>query len=78
MIDIAAIKARFEALEPVLDQRERRLFAASENGTIYALDANGKTRLQHKTEGVVYSSPAIGPDGTMYVGSTDGHLYAFR
>ena len=30
MIDIAAIKARFEALEPILDERERRLFAASE------------------------------------------------
>jgi hypothetical protein len=24
MIDIAAIKARFEALEPILDKRERR------------------------------------------------------
>ena len=30
MIDIAAIKARFEALEPILDERARRLFAASE------------------------------------------------
>ena len=30
MIDIAAIKTRFEALEPILDERERRLFAASE------------------------------------------------
>jgi hypothetical protein len=30
VIDIATIKARFEALEPVLDERERRLFAASE------------------------------------------------
>ena len=30
MIDIAAIKARFEALEPILDEKERRLFAASE------------------------------------------------
>jgi len=30
VIDTAAIKARFEALEPVLDERERRLFAASE------------------------------------------------
>jgi hypothetical protein len=30
VIDIAAIKARFEALEPVLDERERRLFAAGE------------------------------------------------
>jgi hypothetical protein len=30
MIDIAAIAARFEALSPFLDERERRLFAASE------------------------------------------------
>jgi hypothetical protein len=30
MIDIAAIRARFEALDPVLDERERRLCAASE------------------------------------------------
>lgn len=30
MINVAAIKARFEALAPVLDERERRLFAASE------------------------------------------------
>src|SRR3984885_13489894 len=30
VIDIAAIKVRFEGLEPVLDERERRLFAASE------------------------------------------------
>src|SRR4029077_19719862 len=30
LIDTAAIKARFEALEPVLDERERRLFSASE------------------------------------------------
>jgi hypothetical protein len=33
VIDIAAIKARFEALEPVLDERGRRLFAASEART---------------------------------------------
>jgi hypothetical protein len=30
MIDVVAIKARFEALAPVLDERARRLFAASE------------------------------------------------
>jgi hypothetical protein len=33
VINIAAIKARFEALEPVLDERGRRLFAASEART---------------------------------------------
>ena len=30
MIDTVAIKARFEALAPILDERARRLFAASE------------------------------------------------
>ena len=30
VIDIAAIRARFEALEPALDEKDRRLFAASE------------------------------------------------
>ena len=30
MIDIAAIKSRFDALGPALDERGRRLFAASE------------------------------------------------
>ena len=30
MVDLAAIKARFDALAPVLDERGRRLFAASE------------------------------------------------
>ena len=30
MIDTAAIKARFEALAPFLDERARRLFAAGE------------------------------------------------
>ncbi|MGD8507021.1 MAG: PQQ-binding-like beta-propeller repeat protein, partial [Candidatus Bathyarchaeota archaeon] len=29
------------------------------------------------TGGAIYSSPAIGSDGTVYVGSYDGKLYAF-
>ncbi len=31
-----------------------------------------------KTGGAVYSSPAVGSDGTVYVTSSDGHLYAIR
>jgi hypothetical protein len=30
VIDIAAIRSRFEALEPILDEKGRRLFAAGE------------------------------------------------
>ena len=29
-----------------------------------------------KTNGEVYSSPALGPDGTVYVGSSDNNIYA--
>ena len=39
---------------------------------------NGDVRWTYKTGGTVFSSPAIGPDGTVYVGSADGRLYAFR
>jgi len=31
-----------------------------------------------KTDGEIYSSPAIGSDGTIYVGSNDGYLYAIN
>jgi Rhodopirellula transposase DDE domain len=50
VIDIAAIKARFEALEPILDERGRRLFAASEarvagrGGVAAASQATGLAR----------------------------------
>ena len=33
---------------------------------------------EFQTEGSVYSSPAIGPDGTVYVGSLDKNLYAIN
>src|SRR5687768_8451476 len=33
-------------------------------------------RGEFQTRGEVWSSPAIGPDDTVYVGSTDGNLYA--
>lgn len=29
-----------------------------------------------RTEGRIYAAPAVGPDGTIYVASHDGHLYA--
>ena len=33
---------------------------------------------EFKTGDIVYSSPAIGPDGTVYVGSQDNKLYAIK
>ena len=71
MIDIAAIKARFEALAPVLDERGRRLFAASEaraaghGGVVAVSRATGIARstidrgLADLRSGAVMSSPRV-------------------
>ena len=45
---------------------------------MYSIGINGDVRWTYKTGGTVFSSPAIAPDGTVYVGSADGRLYAFR
>ncbi|MDP6036600.1 MAG: PQQ-binding-like beta-propeller repeat protein, partial [Verrucomicrobiota bacterium] len=42
---------------------------------------NGKTgvkKWEFETGNGVYSSPTIGPDGTVYVGSSDKKLYAIK
>jgi outer membrane protein assembly factor BamB len=52
------------------------IFVGSEDHKFYAFDKSGNVRWTARTSGVVDSSPAIGPDGTVYVGSTDHGLYA--
>jgi outer membrane protein assembly factor BamB len=42
----------------------------------FSLDENGRQRWQAFTLGYVVSSPALGSDGTVYVGSFDHKLYA--
>ena len=39
---------------------------------------SGTVLWQFKTGGSVWSSPAIGSDGTVYVGSSDHKLYAIK
>jgi outer membrane protein assembly factor BamB len=39
------------------------------NGHLYAINPNGTLKWDFKTLGAVFSSPAIGSDGTVYVGS---------
>ncbi len=51
-------------------------------GTLYAVDSSdGDLKWsypQSGTIGDIYSSPAIGMDGSIYFGSDDGHLYALN
>ena len=52
------------------------VYAASEDGGLYALNPDGTLRWVFLTGGPVSSSPAIDMDGTIYVGSEDGNVYA--
>src|SRR5205814_1546061 len=53
------------------------VYAGSENGRLYAFNAQTGTTLWIAiTEGYIHSSPAVA-NGVVYVGSLDGKLYAF-
>jgi hypothetical protein len=48
------------------------------DGNVYALFPNGTKRWSFAMKNSSWSSPAIGPDGTIYVGSWDANLYAIN
>ena len=56
------------------------VYASSKNGNFYALNESDGTFAWSTPIGTTdignVSSPAVGPDGTIYVGSFDKHLYA--
>lgn len=48
------------------------------NTSFWAVNPDGTLKWSFDTEDEVKSSPAIGPDGTIYFGSYDNHLYAVK
>jgi outer membrane protein assembly factor BamB len=46
------------------------------NTNFWAINPDGTLKWVFETEDGIESSPAIGPDGTIYFGSYDGYLYA--
>src|SRR6185436_15310385 len=57
------------------------IYCATTNGTIYAVNAgSGKERWNYPAgaSAFFFSSPAIGADGTVYIGGEDGNLYAIN
>ena len=45
---------------------------------VYALNPDGTQKWEFATGNQVLSSPAVGADGTIYVGSLDGTVYALH
>ena len=57
--------------------KEGFLYFGARDHYVYCLTPAGKLKWRYKTGDQVDSSPVIGPDGTLYVGSDDKRLYAF-
>jgi outer membrane protein assembly factor BamB len=45
-------------------------------GRVFALNPDGSLRWEFQGQGRFYSSPTIGPDSTVYIGSDQGYFYA--
>jgi outer membrane protein assembly factor BamB len=61
------------------DDGKLDIVVGSDDGKVYALDAEGNLKWSYATGGAVWSSPALANRGTggldVYVGSEDTHLY---
>ena len=59
-----------------LEDPEGHLYFGAQDDSVYSLDAAGRLRWAFPTHGDVDAPLAIGPGGSLYAGSDDGHLYA--
>ncbi|MBN2804346.1 MAG: PQQ-like beta-propeller repeat protein [Deltaproteobacteria bacterium] len=57
--------------------RDGYVYFGGRDGYVYCLSPKGSLVWKYKTDDQVDSSPVLGPDGTLYVGSDDKRLYAF-
>ncbi len=69
-----------------LDETRRRVYfgtgdkqSGGDDGKVYALNMDtGGLVWTYQTGGAIYSSPVVGADGAVMIGSNDGFLYAFE
>jgi len=52
------------------------IYLCFNNGVMKAINNDGTDKWSFKIHGRIRCAPTIGPDGTIYVGSDDGYLYA--
>jgi len=62
----------------VTTDKEGYAYFGARDGNIYCVSPEGHPIWQFRTDDQVDAGPVLGPDGTLYVGSDDGRLYAFR
>jgi outer membrane protein assembly factor BamB len=60
-----------------LVDRDGFVYFGGRDKHVYCLSPQGELVWRHETGDQVDSGPALGPDGTLYVGSDDGRMYAF-
>ena len=56
------------------DSRKEITYVGSKDNHLYAINEDGTEEWKFLTGGEVTSSPTIGSDGTIYVGSNDNYL----
>jgi outer membrane protein assembly factor BamB len=54
------------------------VFVGCHDGKLYELSPEGKLLWSFATQGAISSSPAIGPQGQLVIGSRDGGVYCFQ
>ena len=60
---------------PLLD-KDGNIFVGAALNKVFALNSQGQQIWSYQTAGGVYSSPAMGAQGTLYIGANDNYLYS--
>jgi outer membrane protein assembly factor BamB len=67
-----------EVSAPVAIDNNGIIYAGDWSGTLFALNPDGTARWKFKTGDAIMVSPVIAEDGTVYITSWDGYLYALE
>eukprot|EP00164_Ancoracysta_twista_P004127 GFYU01005543.1.p1 GENE.GFYU01005543.1~~GFYU01005543.1.p1 ORF type:complete len:1141 (-),score=237.75 GFYU01005543.1:208-3489(-) len=63
--------------EPALYGDGVAVFGSTDK-VVYAMHPNGTVKWTFQAEGQLTTSPAVGSDGSVYIGCNDGHLYGIK